>query len=120
MNSITRYGIKSKYVAPERVPAFSRRWQRAMTALNVADDQRHLSVVLSQDAGEDRSAGESKLIELDRGRHHASLARLTALRSANFVPPTHTEPTSSSVVTNGPNTRPAAHSKFAVGPEVAA
>lgn len=120
MNTITRYGRKSKYVAPESVPAFSRRWQRAMSALNVADDQRYLLDATSQDAAEERSAFESKLVALDRGAHLAALARRVASHVLDFIARSYTEPTSGSIVTNGPNTQPTAHSKFAVGPEVAA
>lgn len=120
MNTITRYGIKSEFVAPERVPAFSRRWQRAMSALNLADDQRHLTDASAQDAAERRSVLESKLTELDMGRYHASLAHLTEARSLGDISTTHVEPTTGPIVTNGPNTLPTAHSMFAVGPEVAA
>lgn len=120
MNSITRTGIKAEYIAPERVPAFSRHWQRAMSALNTADDQRHLVDATSQDAAERHAAFAAKLIELDRGRHHTRVARLTARRPERFAPMDDAEPSSGSIVTNGPNPTPTAHSMFAVGLEVAA
>ena len=120
MNTIARTGIKAEYIAPERVPAFSRRWQRAMSALNTADDQRHLVNATAQDAAERRAAFAAKLIELDTGRHHTNVARLTARQPAHDLPMDYAEPSSGSIVTNGPNTTPTAHSMFAVGPEVAA
>jgi len=120
MNSITRTGIKSEYIAPDRVPAFSRRWQRAITALNVAEDNRPLMVATAQDAAEDRALVESKLIEPDRGSYHADLARLTGGGVSIVSSRIHAEPTSGPIVTNGPNSQPTAQSKFAVGLEVAA
>ena len=120
MNSITRNGIRSEYIAPENVPSFSRRWQRAMSALNAADDQRYLVDATSQDGAEARSVLEFKLTEQDSGKYHADLALLSSRRSSRLTAPRKFEPISGSIVTNGPNTQPAAHSSFAVGPEVAA
>lgn len=109
MATIVRTGITSEYVAPESVPAFTRRDARAISALNLGDDARYLSSATSMDAVEVANAIAAQLDQVDASAHHARIATMTQDRDATLTPP-RVEVFADSISTNGPNTQPASAS----------
>ena len=117
MNTITRPVVSREVVAP----AYSRKWSRAMSHLNHADDQNYLVEV---SASEDRAAATAKsavlISECSAARYTQFTRLVTALTAVTDSPQQVHDLVLTMTTPNGPNSLPQTHLKNAVGPRSAA
>ena len=114
-NSITRR-VQSRFTAPADVKPLSRKWGRAMSRLNVADDQNYLVEVTANERKSDALAVTAQLVALPHADHHALVALLATVASARAIlPVTQAALVLVNAAPNGPNTSPTTHLNNAVG-----